>query len=52
MGTPVVQFLRVAMQAGVRFLYPVAAQGSPVLLEGTLIKSLVHQARLGKGGVS
>lgn len=47
MGTPVVQFLRVAIN-----VYPVPAQGSPVLLEGTLIKSLVHQAGLGKGGVS
>lgn len=34
------------------WLYPLAAQGSPVLLERTLIKPLVHQAGLGMGGVS
>lgn len=33
-------------------MYPVATQGSPMLLEGTLIRSLVHHAGLGMGGVS
>lgn len=53
MGTPVAQLFSVSHHAVCDgFLHRVAVWGSPLLLEGTLTNSLVHQAGRGLGGVS
>lgn len=53
MGTPVAQLFSVSRHAVCDgFLHHVAVWGSRLLLEGTLMNSLVRQAGCGLGGVS